>query len=63
MAAPNPSPDRRPYRVYIRRPDTGLLTHDGLIYRGKRCAQREARKIARVTGLAAESRPAEVGTR
>lgn len=50
--------DRRPFRVYARCPVTGLLKHDGLTYRGKRCAEREARKITRVLGSEAEVRPA-----
>jgi hypothetical protein len=50
--------DRRRFRVYSRDPRTGLLTHDGLIYRGQRCAQREARKITRILGVPAEARPA-----
>lgn len=48
--------DARPYRVYTRDPLSGLLTHDGLIYRGERCATREARKITRLLGLPAEAR-------
>jgi hypothetical protein len=50
--------DRSPWRVYIRDPGTGLLIHDGLIYRGERCARREARKITRLLGQPAEARPA-----
>lgn len=49
--------DRRPFRVYARCPATGLLKHDGLTYRGKRCAEREARKITRILGSEAEARP------
>jgi hypothetical protein len=49
-------PDRRPYRVYTRQSDSGLLIHDGLIYRGQRCAERQARTITRVLGLPAEAR-------
>jgi hypothetical protein len=56
MPNQNAGADRRPYRVFVRNPESGLLTHDGLIYRGERCAQREARKIARVLGLTAEAR-------
>jgi hypothetical protein len=51
------NPDARPYRVYARDPQTGLLMHDGLIYRGERCARRQARTITRVLGLDAEARP------
>lgn len=51
------SDDRRPFRVFTRDPQTQLLLHDGLIYRGARCAQHEARKITRVLGLPAEARP------
>jgi hypothetical protein len=58
MSVPDGGIDRSPWRVYTRNPDTGLLTHDGLIYRGEHCAQREARKIARLLGLAAEAHPA-----
>lgn len=55
---PHPQmPDRRPFRVYARDPDTGLLIHDGLVYRGERVAQREARKITRLLGQPAEARP------
>jgi hypothetical protein len=56
MPAP-PRPDDRPHRVYTRDPATGLLIHDGLIYRGARCAQRQARTISRVLGRHAEARP------
>jgi hypothetical protein len=49
--------DARPYRVYVRDPLSGLLIHDGLIYRCERCATREARKITRVLGRPAEARP------
>ena len=49
---------RRPFRVYVRDPDSGLLVSDGLIYRGERVAWREARKITRVLGQPAEARPA-----
>lgn len=58
MPTPTISPDKRPYRVYTLDPATGLYIHDGLIYRGERCAQREARKITRVLGLPAEAHPA-----
>jgi hypothetical protein len=51
-------PDRRPYRVYTRDPGSGLLVHDGLIYRGERCARRVARTIRRVLGQEAQARPA-----
>jgi hypothetical protein len=51
-------PDRRPYRVYTRDPGSGLLVHDGLIYRGERCAWRVARAISRVLGQEAQARPA-----
>ncbi|WP_329242866.1 hypothetical protein OG417_44885 [Actinoallomurus sp. NBC_01490] len=50
--------DRTPWRVYTRDAATGLLTHDGLIYRGEHCARREARKISRVLGRPAEAQPA-----
>lgn len=50
--------DRRPFLLYIRDPATGLLVSDGLTYRGERLAWREARKVTRVLGLAAEARPA-----
>ena len=59
MSRPIRVADTRPYRVYTRDPDSGLLIHDGLIYRGASCAQREARKITRVLGLPAEARPAK----
>ena len=49
--------DRQPWRVYIRDQGTGLLIHDGLIYRGRRCAEREARKIRRILGHMAEAQP------
>ena len=49
--------DHRPFHVYARCPTTGLLMHDGLVYRGKRCAEREARKITRTLGSEAEVRP------
>jgi hypothetical protein len=58
MSDNRPAVDRRPYRVYTRDPITGLLIHDRLIYRGERCARREARKVTRVLGLEAEARPA-----
>jgi hypothetical protein len=54
--------DRSPWRVYTRDPATGLLTHDGLIYRGAHCARREARKITRVLGHVAEAQPATAVT-
>jgi hypothetical protein len=55
---PNDStPDARPFRVYARDPQTGLLMHDGLIYRGAHCAKRTARTITRVLGVDAEARP------
>lgn len=54
--------DRTPWRVYSRDPSTGLLTHDGLIYRGASCAEREARKITRVLGRLAEAQPATATT-
>ena len=57
MSAGSTDQDRRPYRVYTRNPDTGLLIHDGLIYRGERCAKREARKIARLLGLETAAQP------
>lgn len=57
MAAPSDS-GRRPFRVYARDPDSGLLVSDGLIYRGERVARREARKITRMLGQPAEARPA-----
>jgi hypothetical protein len=50
--------DRRPYRVYVRQTETDLLVCDGLIYRGKHCAEREVRKIRRVLGREAQARPA-----
>lgn len=58
MPTPPPGLDRRPYRVYVRNRTSGLLVHDGLIYRGQHCAQREARKITRVLGQEACARPA-----
>lgn len=58
MSVVDSGTDRSPWRVYTRNPATGLLIHDGLIYRGERCAQREARKITRLLGLSAEARPA-----
>ena len=51
-------PDRRPFRLYVRDPETGLLISDGLTYRGKNVARREARKVTRVLGRPAEARPA-----
>ncbi|GAA4100964.1 hypothetical protein [Actinomadura miaoliensis] len=58
MFAPHTGKDRSPWRVYTRDPATGLLIHDGLIYRGERCARREARKITRTLGLQAKAQPA-----
>lgn len=58
MSAQGSDHDRRPWRVYTRDQDTGLLIHDGLIYRGRRCAEREARKIRRILGQMAEAQPA-----
>jgi hypothetical protein len=60
MPSSNAGTDRSPWRVYTLDPDTGLLTHDGLIYRGERCAQREARKITRVLGRVAQAHPATI---
>lgn len=51
-------PDRQPFRVYTRDPDTGLLICDGLTYWGEHLARREARKITRLLGQPAEARPA-----
>ncbi len=51
------TPDQRPFRLYTRDPESGLLFHDGLVYRGERCANREARKVRRVLGVEAEVRP------
>lgn len=62
MPALDSRTDRTPWRVYTRDPATGLLTHDGLIYRGENCAQREARKITRVLGRLAEAQPATAAT-
>ncbi|TDB91223.1 hypothetical protein E1264_02730 [Actinomadura sp. KC216] len=59
MSALRAGKDRSPWRVYTRNPATGVLVHDGLIYRGERCAQREARKINRVLGQPAEARPVD----
>jgi hypothetical protein len=44
--------------VYTRDPGSGLLVHDGLIYRGERCAWRVTRAISRVLGQEAQARPA-----
>ena len=49
--------DERPFRVYARDSETGLLMHDHLIYIGERCAKRAARTITRVLGVDAEARP------
>lgn len=57
MPKPN-AQDRRPFRLYIRDPETGLLISDGLTYRGQSVAWREACKITRVLGRPAEARPA-----
>jgi hypothetical protein len=58
-AAPAPrEPDQRPFRIYTRDPQTRLLVHDGLIYRGQRLAHREAAKITRLLGEQTEVRPA-----
>lgn len=58
MSAPDSDHDLRPWRVFTRDQNTGLLIHDGLIYRGRRCAEREARKIRRMFGQVAEAQPA-----
>jgi hypothetical protein len=58
MSRSDTDTDRTPWRVYTRDAATGLLTHDGLIYRGERCAQRQARTITRVLGRPAEAQPA-----
>ncbi|MCP2341143.1 hypothetical protein [Actinomadura rupiterrae] len=54
---PSTGPDLRPFRLFVRSPATGLLTGDGLLYRGERAARREARKITRVWGLETLVRP------
>jgi hypothetical protein len=51
-------PDKRPFLIYTRDPQTGLLIHDGLTYRGQHLAQREAAKITRRLGEQTEIRPA-----
>jgi hypothetical protein len=62
MPALDSRTDRTPWRVYTRDPHTGLLAHDGLIYLGESCAQREARKIIRVLGRLAEAQPVTAAT-
>jgi hypothetical protein len=42
--------DRRPFWIYVRDPDRGLMITDGLNYIGERCAQRQAAKLERYYG-------------
>jgi hypothetical protein len=48
--------DRRPFWIYVRDPERGLLVSDGLTYIGQRLAQREAVKLSRHYGQPAEAR-------
>jgi hypothetical protein len=56
--APRPAadPDRRPFWIYVRDPERGLMITDGLTYIGQRLAQRQAAKLARYYGQPAEAR-------
>jgi len=56
-STPPAAEDRRPFRVYVRDPGSGLLVSDGLTYIGERCARRETGKISRLLGQHAEARP------
>lgn len=55
-AASPAAEDRRPFWVYVRDPERGLMVSDGLNYIGERCAQRQAAKLARYYGQPAEAR-------
>jgi hypothetical protein len=55
-ARPAATEDRRPFWIYVRDPERGLLVSDGLTYIGQRVAQREAAKLSRHYGQPAEAR-------
>jgi hypothetical protein len=55
-ARPAAAEDRRPFWIYVRDPQRGLMVSDGLNYIGERLAQREAAKLSRHYGQPAEAR-------
>lgn len=56
--APRPAaaPDRRPFWIYVRDPQRGLMITDGLTYIGQHLADRQAAKLSRHYGQPAEAR-------
>jgi hypothetical protein len=55
-AASPAAEDRRPFWIYVRDPERGLMVSDALNYIGERCAQRQAAKLAHYYGQPTEAR-------